>query len=376
MGARSKGWSTSGFHRSTEQPERAAASAACVRHGAEGDQRQVAAFQPSPRPPDRGQVAVEVDVAAAAPVEQLVLEDEAGIGVVEAGQQGLKGLLRSGRVEQFEPWEARPEALVFARVKGPHRQPAAARQTQQQRRRLSAAEEPAPGVQADLRGRLGGEIGELELDDRLPARLRCPQGEADHGRFGQRHVDHPLRSEALDEPLAGLEGRAVEADVLAGQEGGRVVRQEIFQGQTDGIAVFHAPRRKRLDPLRHREGSRTGRSGNAVAVAIAGAGRMVGVDGPAARRLRPGHRHRLGHGVAHLCLDGRVDRRHLRLGQPTNVQQLLPRPRQRIVLAPSVHERGGHVEPLVVGRVAVQPQGHALQDGRRRLVAHGVRTTR
>ena len=241
-----------------------------MRHGAEGHQRQVVAFQPTPRPPDRRQVAVEVDVSAAAPVEQLVLEDEARIGVIEAGQQGLEGLLRRGRIEQFQSRETRPEALVLARVEGPHRQPAAAGQPQQERRGQPAAEEPAPGVQPHLRGRLGGEIGELELDDGPPARLRRPQGKSHHGRFGNRHVDHPLRAEAVDEALAGLEGRAVDADILAGQEGGRLVRQEIFQGQADGIAVLHAPRGKRLDPPRRRDGRRAGHRGSPVAMAVAG----------------------------------------------------------------------------------------------------------
>ena len=108
----------------------------------------VAAFHVAPRPPHRRQVAVEVDVAAAAPVEQLVLEDQARVRVVEAGHQGLEGLLRRGRIEQLQPGEARPEPLELAGMEGPHRQPAAAGQAQQQRRRAAAAEIPAPGVQA------------------------------------------------------------------------------------------------------------------------------------------------------------------------------------------------------------------------------------
>ena len=177
-----------------------------------------------------------------------MLEDQARIGVVEAGHEGLEGLLRRGRIEQFQPGEPRPEPLELAGMEGPHRQPAAAGQPHQQRGRAAAAEVPGAGVQAELRDGLGGEIGELELDDRPPARLRRPQGEAHHARLAHRHVDHPLRPEAVDQPLAGLEGRAVDADVQPGQKGRRIVRQEVFQGQADGVAVLDAAGLERLDP--------------------------------------------------------------------------------------------------------------------------------
>ncbi len=118
-----------------------------VDHRPEGHQRQIGPFGVSPRPPHRFQVAVEIDLAALAPVEQLVLEDQARIGIVEAGHQGLERLLGGGRIEQFQPGEPRPQPLELARVKRPHRQPAAAGQPQQQRRGPAGAEVPRAGVQ-------------------------------------------------------------------------------------------------------------------------------------------------------------------------------------------------------------------------------------
>ena len=81
------------------------------------------------------------------------------------------------------------------------------------------AEVPGARVQAELRHRLGREIGELELDDRLGPELRCAQRETHDGRLSQRHVDDAIGPIALDQPFAGFERRAIDPHVHAGQEG-------------------------------------------------------------------------------------------------------------------------------------------------------------
>ena len=156
-----------------------------VDHRAEGHQRHVGSFGIPPRAPHRFQVPVEIDLARLAPVEQLVLEDQARVRIVKTGHQGLERFLGGGRIEQLQAGKARPQALELPRVKGPHRQPAAARQTQQQRRGPPGAKIPTARVQPQLRGDFGGKIGKLELEDRPPAHLRGPQGKTHRGRLAE-----------------------------------------------------------------------------------------------------------------------------------------------------------------------------------------------
>ena len=64
----------------------------------------------------------------------------------------------------------------------------------------------------------GHEVGVLELRNRTQALHRGPDRHADDRLLRDRGVHHPLRPEAIDEPLRDLEGAAVDADVLAEHE--------------------------------------------------------------------------------------------------------------------------------------------------------------
>ncbi|MCR4414977.1 MAG: hypothetical protein NUV77_21370 [Thermoguttaceae bacterium] len=279
-----------------------------------------------------------------------MLEDQAGIAVVKAGHQGLEGLLGRGRVEKLQAGKPRPESLVLARVKRAHRQPAATRHAHQQRGLAPRAEVPRAGVQAQLGHRLGGEIGELELDNRLAADLRRAEAEADDARLAQRHVDHAGAAVALEEPLARLEGRAVRAHVEADKERPRIVLQKVLERPVDGIAILD------LGRLVAFRGPRTALPEHPPA----GTGR---------RRARAGHR--LGHRLLHLGVGLGLEAGHLVLAYSDLDEQFLPRGRHGVLLAPRLELLGRYVRSLVIDGMAEKAKGHALDEPRQPILAHG-----
>ena len=62
------------------------------------------------------QLAVKINVTAAAPVKELVFQHQAWIRVVKAGQQGLERFLRRGRIKHLQPRKSRPQARRDARL--------------------------------------------------------------------------------------------------------------------------------------------------------------------------------------------------------------------------------------------------------------------
>ncbi len=279
-----------------------------------------------------------------------MLEDQAGVAVVEAGHQRLEGLLGRCRVQELQSGKPRPEPFILARMEGPHGQPAAAGQAYQQGRLAARAEIPCPRVEAQLGYGLGGKIGELELDDRLGAHLRRAQAEAHNGRLAQRHIHHARWAVALKQPFARLEGRSIGAHIQAGQQGPGIVRKQIVQGPLDRFAVLGFRGVECGDP------------------APAG-----GTENPEAGRWRqgPGGRQGGGQCFAEFAVGLGLEVFDRRFAQPVYLGQLPPRGRQRVLFAPLFLALGRHVTPLVVGGMAVQPQRHALQQPRQAVAAHG-----
>ncbi len=126
---------------------------------------------------------------------------------------------------------------------------------------------PRAHVHAQLRNGFGGEIGELEFDDRLPAHLRGPQRETHYRRFAQRHVYNPIRSVPIDQSFARFKGRTIAADVQSEQESVGMPGQQIIQCAIDRLAVFYLRGLIRLDVRSARQGHKESR--------IASAGRAV-----------------------------------------------------------------------------------------------------
>src|SRR5439155_21899612 len=61
----------------------------------------------------------------------------------------------------------------------------------------------------------GNEVDELHLADGAQAEIAHAAGRADYGAFADRRVDDALPAEALQQSFTGLEGAAIDADILA-----------------------------------------------------------------------------------------------------------------------------------------------------------------
>src|SRR5437764_5964023 len=68
----------------------------------------------------------------------------------------------------------------------------------------------------------GNEVDELHLADGAQAKIAHAAGRSDYGAFADGRVDDALPTEALQQSFTGLEGAAVDADILANDHDGGV----------------------------------------------------------------------------------------------------------------------------------------------------------
>ena len=80
---------------------------------------------------------------------------------------------------------------------------------------------------------------ELDLADRPQALCRHADAESADEKFGQRRVDHPLRSETLLQSGGCAKDAAVDADILAEHDDAGVVLHRAGEGQIDGFDQCH-----------------------------------------------------------------------------------------------------------------------------------------
>ena len=171
----------------------------------------------------------------AAAVEALVLKEDDRIVVLIRGEQGVEGVLRIRGVERLEAGEGKVGHLEFLRVERTEGQAAAARETKHDRGFLPGAEMVGGGVEHDLGGGVGGEIGELELLDGTVAVDGEAKGIARAGGFAQRCAEHPGPAEIVDQALGDLEGAAISADVLAEHDRLGPLGEDLAQAEGEGL---------------------------------------------------------------------------------------------------------------------------------------------
>src|SRR5262249_1268509 len=87
----------------------------------------------------------------------------------------------------------------------------------------------------DLVERAHDEIDKLHLADRAQPEITHAASRADDGALADRRVDDALPAEAFEQPFAGLERAAINANVLAEQDHRRIALHLFEHGLFDGF---------------------------------------------------------------------------------------------------------------------------------------------
>ena len=91
----------------------------------------------------------------------------------------------------------------------------------------------------DLIERRIDEIGKLNFGDRTQAFHRHPDSDADDRGFGNRRIDHPIRTKLVDEILADQKDVSARADVFTQDERAVVIFHRVVERRPDGLDVIH-----------------------------------------------------------------------------------------------------------------------------------------
>src|SRR5437899_8004409 len=90
---------------------------------------------------------------------------------------------------------------------------------------------------ADLVEGAADEVHELKFGDRAHPCERRSESRAHNGGFGNRRVDDALEAKAVDESVGDFEGAAVDANVFAETEDGRIAVHFFPDSLADGFEV-------------------------------------------------------------------------------------------------------------------------------------------
>ena len=169
----------------------------------------------------------------------LMLQHQHRIVVADRRFQHAIGLGRARRADDLQARHRHEPGFRRGRMLRPEAQARAADGADRHRHgELPARHEAMLGdavddlVEADAE-----EIGEHDLDDGPIAGDGEAQRRAHEAGLGDGRVAHPGMAEFLDQPLAGLEGSAGGADVLAHDEGLGIAAHLLLQGGDDGFAI-------------------------------------------------------------------------------------------------------------------------------------------
>ena len=172
-------------------------------------------------------------------VEQRVLEDEDGIGLLQRGDQHAAGVGDGRRRERLDPGDVGVPDLEAVLVLRGHLAAAARRHPDDDR------DAQLPSGHVAHRGRVVDHLVEREqaevdrhhLDDRPHPAEGGADPRADEGRLGERGVPHALGAELVEQPEADGERASVAPDVLAHQEDPFVRRERVAHRCAHGLAV-------------------------------------------------------------------------------------------------------------------------------------------
>ncbi len=196
-----------------------------------------------------------------------MLDEHHRVGQRHAVAQQMVGVLRRRRHGEPQPGSVHDPGFEALRMLGSGRAPGPALRAQDHRH----ADLPPEHV-ADLGGLVGhlvhGEAEEVDIHefrDRSQPRHGSADGGADDSRLADRRVEQAFGAELVDQVLGDPVGAAIEPDLLADDDDGRVGPHSILQGLAERIAVGdlchgHVPCQTRASTrsMRVRRGSGSG----------------------------------------------------------------------------------------------------------------------
>ena len=209
--------------------------------GTVGDEGDVGALPDDVRLVQRDAVDVLRDVLLDRAVELEVLEEEDRVIVLDRRDQQTLGVIGGGRGDHAQTGDAGEDVLDAVGVQLGGVGAAAVRGTHGDRLGyVAGGAEAVAGHLPDQRVRgLEGERGELDLRDGTPSGGGQSDRQAQDAGLRQRGVEDTVLAELVLEPLGGAEDAAVLTDVLAEDEGLRILRENVVEGTGDGLDVAH-----------------------------------------------------------------------------------------------------------------------------------------
>ena len=212
---------------------------AVVHHGGEADHGQVPALAPDGSLADGHGVVVQRHVLFDSPVEVLVLEEQHRVVVAHRRLDEALGVVGRAGADHLETRRVDEIHLRVLRVEGPAMDAAAHRAANHQRDRRAPAVVALGGEVGDLVEGAGDEVHELQLANRAQAEVAHADGRADDGALSNRCFDDALAAELCQKTFGDFERAAVNADVFADHQHGRVAFHLLAQALRDRLQIGH-----------------------------------------------------------------------------------------------------------------------------------------
>ncbi len=208
-----------------------------VHHGRISNDAEVATFAGDARLAQRHDVIFRRNFFFDAAIKIFVLEEDDRIVVADRRFDQTLGVVGAGRANHFQAGRVHEPHLRILRVKRAAVNIAAAGSANHQRRGRAPAIVSLGNHVDDLVEGAADEIHELEFGHRTHAGERRAEGRADDGGLRDGRVDDALRAEAIDEAVGDFERAAVDADVFAETEDGRIALHFLPDSLADGFEI-------------------------------------------------------------------------------------------------------------------------------------------
>mmetsp|Transcript_70287 Transcript_70287/g.186938 ORF Transcript_70287/g.186938 Transcript_70287/m.186938 type:complete len:300 (-) Transcript_70287:78-977(-) len=174
-------------------------------------------------------------------VQDLRLEEDARVAVADAREEQALGGDRVARVHHLEAGRVRKIGLRRLRVVVAAVADGARRRADGETADVELAARAVPELGrlvADLVHRREDVVGELHLGDRRASDGRHPNAKADEALLVDRHVEHAILAELVEQPHRAAE-HAAERHVLTEDDGARVGRERDAHRIVDGREHGH-----------------------------------------------------------------------------------------------------------------------------------------